>query len=53
MVVENSMTPLDKARIAVEVRKQYEEADTKEERIRLARLLESVSKKATPQEVAA
>lgn len=47
------MTPLAKARRAVEVRKQYEQAETREERTRLARLLESVSKKATPQEVAA
>ena len=52
MVVENSVTPLDKARRAVEVRKQYEAAETREERITLARLLESVSKKATPPEVA-
>ncbi len=53
MEEENTMTPLDKARVAVGVRKQYELALTREERIRLARLLEQVSKKATPQEVAA
>lgn len=46
------MTPLDKARRAVEVRKQYEAAETRDDRIRLARLLESVSRKATPLEVA-
>lgn len=41
------MTPLDKARQVMEVRKQYEDADTREERVRLARLLESLNKKAT------
>ena len=46
------MTPLDKARVAVEVRKQYEQAETRQERITLARLLEQVSKKATPPRVA-
>lgn len=47
------MTPLDRARRATEVRKQYEQANTREERIALARLLEQVSKKATPPRVAA
>lgn len=47
------MSPLDKARRAVLVRKQYEEAEPGLEREKLARLLEAVSKKATPQEVAA
>lgn len=46
------MTPLDKARKAVEIRKQYEKAETRQERITLARLLEQVSKKATPPRVA-
>lgn len=46
------MTPLDRARRAVEVRKEYEAAETSQERIRLARLLESVSRKATPLKVA-
>lgn len=37
------MSPLDKARRAVEVLKQYEDAEDRVERIRLARLLEQVS----------
>lgn len=42
------MSPLDKARRAVEVRKQYEQAVDAEDRIevsRLARMLEQVSRK--------
>lgn len=36
------MTPLEKARVVIEVRKQYESAESREERIRLARLLEQL-----------
>jgi len=38
------MTALEKARVVVDVRKQYESAETKEERIRLARLLEQLNR---------
>ncbi len=43
----NHMSPLDKARLVVEVRRQYEEAATREERVRLARELERLCKKST------
>lgn len=36
------MDPLTKAREVTEVRRQYEAAETREDRIRLARLLESM-----------
>lgn len=38
----NPMSPLAKARVVVEVRRKYEEADTREERCRLARELEKL-----------
>lgn len=46
LILTQPMSPLDKARRATEVRKQYESAESGPERVKLARLLESVSRKA-------
>ena len=46
------MLALEKARYAADVRKQYEAAERRSDRLRLARLLESISRKATPAGIA-
>ena len=38
------MSPLEKAHKALELRRQYEAAETREERVRLAKLLETIWK---------